>query len=226
MTRQRCACTLLGRTRLELGVERLHVVEAPERRRAWRSAPIGGGVLMLRAAGAEGRELEAHPAHPDPVGRRRPCGGAIAAGPERHLRRLDRGEVRPDGGEVGARRVRGQRVGTLQRVVGRARIELEVPAGVGGPLRRDPPPLLVHVVVARDKVLADRRRSATRRCCHGRRAALLPELPPAVAPLEGEAADGVADASLAARLLVDLLPLRRAGSAPAACWSSRISLAL
>ena len=97
--------------------------------------------------------------------------------------------------------------GPLQDVVGGARRHRDEAAVVGGALGRDPPPLLVHVVAALDEVVHVGAGGPAGVGVVDVEVLLLAELPPAVRPLEDEAAQGGAGAALAVGLLVDLAPL-------------------
>ena len=100
-----------------------------------------------------------------------------------------------------------QAEGALQDVVGGARRHRDEAPAVGGPLGRDPPPLLVHVVAPLHEVVDVGARRPAGVGVVDVEVLLLAELPPAVRPLEDEAAQGGAGAALAVGLLVDLPPL-------------------
>ena len=159
------------------------------------------------AAGAVGLELHAHARDPhlgQAIGLQ---AGRVAARGQHAPHGVDAAEPGADGVEVGALGVGIEPEGVPQHVVGRARVDLVEPAGVGEALGGDAPPLLVHVVVALAVVVGIGRVGPGGVGVVDVQALLLLVLPPAVAPLEDQAADGVADPALARGLLVDLPPL-------------------
>ncbi len=182
------------------------MVEAPERR-ITASGNRGLGGAHVAPPGAVGLELEAESAQADPIGGLGQESGAVASGLEHRRLGLDGREVAADSLEIRPRPIGGQPERVAQGVVGGPGVEIEQPAGVRRALGADPPPLLVHVVVAGNVILDVPPVRPRGVGVVDVEPALLAELPPPVAPLEDEPADGVSHPALAVGLLVDLLPL-------------------